>query len=288
MVSGRMMSISHGARLGAILLICLGWIPPARAQAEAGLNDFQAGRFSEAFQAWHDAADQGDAASALYLGVLYDTGTGVSQDYRQALAWYERGAANGNETAMFNAAIMYDAGRGTAPNPAAAVAWYDRAAQRGYGRAEYNLALLYEGGIGVAPDRGRAVRFYRAAASHGIAAARSHLIDLGSPYAGATPRLAEDPAMISFQKAQYLLLARGTAEAARAVELFRRAAESGNPLAAYNLAYCYEHGLGVAPSVEQAIAWYRRSAASAGDSPVKEIAEVGARNLLAGVSHAQR
>ena len=186
MVYDRLTSISRCMRLGAIVLMCLGWALPARAQAKAGLDDFQAGRFSEAFQAWRQAADQGDAASALYLGVLYDTGTGVTRDYRQALAWYERGAESGNETAMFNAAIMYDAGRGTAANPAAAVTWYERAAKLGYGRAEYNLGLIYESGIGVAPDRERAISFYRAAARHGIAAARNHLIDLGSPYAGNT------------------------------------------------------------------------------------------------------
>lgn len=276
-------------------LVACAWSIPAHADAASGLQAFQLGRFSDAYQDWRADADRGDAASALYLGVLYDTGFGVPQDYRQALAWYEVAAANGSQTAMFNAAVMYDAGRGTATDPQAARAWYERAAAQGYGRAEYNLGLIYQSGEGVAANRTQAVRLFRAAATHGISAARFHLAALGAPVAAAQPRLQEgvarpmeDLAMANFQRAQRALLSRGAMQAEQAVALFRTAAEEGNPLAAYNLAYCYEHGLGVRPNLDQALAWYRRSAADAGEGPVKEIAAAGVRNILASVSHAQR
>ena len=256
--------------------------PGAWASAASGLDDFRAGRFSEAYQAWRDAADQGDAASALYLGVLYDTGFGVATDYRQALAWYERAGAAGNATAMFNAGIMYDAGRGTGADPAQAAAWYKRAAAAHYGRAEYNLAMMYETGGGVPRDRAQAIRLYREAARDGIAAARGHLGQLGVPSAVKVGPPVVDTASASFAEAQRLLLSRGTDEMTRAVTLFRQAAERGNPLAAYNLAYCYEHGLGVAADPAQALSWYRRSAAGAGGTPIKDIAEAGARMVAAG------
>ena len=281
---------SHAWRplLAVLVVVSGGWAVPARADGAAGLGYFRNGQFSEAFQAWRTEAERGDAASALYLGVLYDTGIGVPQDYAQALDWYKRGGASGNPTAMFNAAVMYDVGRGTEPNPAAAIDWYGRAAKTGYARADYALGLVYEDGIGVPRDRALAIRYYRDAAKRGISAARGHLAALGRPFAGRAATVVEDPAMASFETAQRLLLSRGTADAARAVALFRQAANRGNALAAYNLAYCYEHGLGIPRSLEQALAWYRRSAAEAKDEPIKLIAETGARNLVASVSHAQR
>ncbi len=284
------------ALVAAAALLACASAAPAHADAASGLQAFQTGRFSDAYQAWRADADHGDAASALYLGVLYDTGFGVPQDYQRALAWYEVAAASGSKTAMFNAAVMYDAGRGTTADHQAARAWYERAAAQGYGRAEYNLALIYEGGDGVAVNRGQAVRLFRAAATHGVQAARLHLASLGAPLAAAPPRAAQgpapvpavEPAMADFQRAQRVLLSRGTNQAEQAAEIFRDAAEEGNALAAYNLAYCYEHGLGMRPNLDQALVWYRRSAANAGDGPVKEIASAGVRNLLASVSHAQR
>ena len=273
---------------GAAAFLWLSWAAPARADARTGLDDFAVGRFSEAFADWRAAAEQGDAVSALYLGVLYDTGFGVTQDYPRALAWYERSGRGGNVTAMFNAAVMYDAGRGTAPDPAAAIAWYRRSIDAGSGRAAYNLALMYQSGSGTGRDREQAVRLYQVAAGRGVDAARMHLRELGQLHAGGAAQPSVDPAMVSFQRAEQVLLTRGTAQASQAVALFRRSAEDGNALAAYNLAYCYEHGLGVPANLEQAITWYRRSAAAASEAPIREIAEMGARNLMVSMSHAQR
>ena len=58
---------------------------PNTADIDAGLSDFRQGRFAEALQDWSKAAAAGDARGYLYIGVLYDTGLGVPQDYRQAM-----------------------------------------------------------------------------------------------------------------------------------------------------------------------------------------------------------
>ncbi len=257
---------------------------PARADTAAGLAEFGAGRFSDAVTSWREAAGQGDAAASLYLGVLYDTGFGVPQNAAEALGWYRRGAASGNRTAMLNTALMIDAGRGTAADPAAAVEWYEQAARNGSGRASYNLGLLYENGIGVAPDRARARRYFRDAVAHGVAEGRTRL---GERSAAVGPAVA-DPAMVLFGRAQQALLTRGPKADMEAATLFRRAAEAGNPLAAYNLGYCFEHGIGVSPSVDQAMTWYRKAAEGANDPALRDIALAGANNLLVGVDQVQR
>lgn len=272
----------------AVTLAWSSWSGPARADTAAGLADFRNGRFSEAVGQWRSSAEQGDAAAALYLGVLYDTGFGVPQSAPQALAWYQRGGERGNVTAMFNAAVMHDAGRGTAANPAAAVTWYEQASRAGSGRADYDLGLIYEHGTGAPKDRQRAIQYFRQAVTHGVSEGQAHLARMGVPYAGAVGRAKLDPAMTSFQQAQRALLTRGADGDLKAATLFRKAAETGDALAAYNLGYCFEHGIGVAASIDQAVFWYRRSAAGATDPALRDIAQGGEKSLLAGVDHVQR
>ena len=258
----------------------------ARADVAGGLSDFRQGRFAEAFLEWRRAADSGDARGALYVGVLYDAGLGVGQDYAQALAWYRRAAEAGNATGMFNVGVMYDAGKGVPPDPRQAAAWYARAAANNFGRAEYNLALLYEGGIGVRRNRTRAIQFYIKAARDGISAARDHLARLGYTDA-VTFRPAEDTAVHELQEAEQILLSRGPAAATQAAELFRRAAVGGNPLAAYDLGYCYEHALGVPRDPAQADAWYRRAAMDSSDELLRSIATAGYRHIESQAGHSQ-
>ena len=272
----------------------VGLASPSRADTAAGLSQFQAGRFAEAVQSWHEAAQAGDGRAALYLGALNDTGVGLAQDYGQALDWYKQAAAAGNVVGMFDTAVMYDAGRGVAADPGMAAQWYARAAARGYGRAEYNLAMLRETGAGVPADRNEAVRLYRAAAGHGVDAARMKLRGLGEPYAGEVRRppdpagSADQSGMAAFQRAQQALLSRDPAAARDAAALFRQAALQGNPLAQYDLAYCYEHGIGLPADKSEAIRWYRASAAQAPNGAMREIAEAGMRNALAHVTQVQR
>lgn len=263
---------------------------PSRADVDAGLAAFREGHVAEAFQEWRGAAAKGDARAALLVGALYDTGIGGAQSYAEALDWYQRAAEGGNAAGMFNVAVMYDAGRGVPQDHQQAAAWYERAAAAGFARAEYNLAMLYEEGVGVPRSRARAVQLYSKAAGHGLTAARAHLARLGvradKPPVGRT-RSSEDASMLEFQQAQRILLGRGVAAAAQAAELLRRSAEQRNPLAEYNLGYCYEHGLGVPRDPVQAYAWYRRAAAHSGDGALQSLAMAGVRSLGSRLTQAQ-
>jgi len=252
---------------------------PALADTASGLTHFHDGEFAEAQLAWRQAAQQGDGRAALYLGVSYDAGQGVPRDEIQALLWYRRAADAGNASGMFNLGVMYDAGRGTPRDPEEAVRWYLRAAEAGSARAEYNLGLMYQDGMGVPRDAGRAVRFFRLAARHGIGAARAHLAELGAPFHEAAARPTEDPGLSAFHQAQTALLTRGVAGATRAVTLFREGAERGDPLAAYNLGYCYANAIGVPQDRLAAYHWYRQAAVTAGDDTLKVLASSGADAL---------
>lgn len=258
----------------------------ALADSASGLADFRQGRFAEAYQDWRRAAQAGDERSALFVGVLYDTGIGVAHDYLRALEWYRRAADAGSAAGAFNVGVMYDAGRGVPPDTKKAAFWYARAAAKGFARAEYNLAMLYEAGTGVPRDRARAVQLYTRAADHGISAARAHLAALGQKFTG-TGHDTQNVAMQEFQQAQQILLSRGVADAAHAAELFRRAAEQHNAPAEYDLGYCYESGIGVSRDLAQAYAWYQRAATDATDDALRSIATAAARGLAGQVSAAQ-
>ena len=52
----------------------------------------------QTFDEMRKAAEEGDAAAQCYLGICYQTGQGVAQDYPQALKWLRR-AADQNDAA---------------------------------------------------------------------------------------------------------------------------------------------------------------------------------------------
>src|SRR5664279_1979980 len=57
-------------------------------------------------------AANGDAAAQWVLGVRYEHGKGVPQDYAQAAAWYRKAAEQGNATAQWLLGDLYDLGHG--------------------------------------------------------------------------------------------------------------------------------------------------------------------------------
>ena len=55
---------------------------------------------------------QGDAQAQNNLGVMYENGRGVPQDYDEAVKWYRLAAAQGDADAQNNLGVMYENGRG--------------------------------------------------------------------------------------------------------------------------------------------------------------------------------
>jgi uncharacterized protein len=76
-------------------LLVVFWSATARADFQQGVEDYERGDYSAAYQEFLSAAQQGDGAAAHALGFLYLTGRGVAQDNTQAIEWYRKGAALG-------------------------------------------------------------------------------------------------------------------------------------------------------------------------------------------------
>ena len=88
-------------------------------------------------------AEQGDADAQTNLGAMYDNGTGVPQNYSEAVKWYRLAAEQGIATAQYNLGAMYANGEGVPQNDAEAVKWYRLAAEQGYADAQNNLGIMY-------------------------------------------------------------------------------------------------------------------------------------------------
>lgn len=58
-----------------------------------GARAYRAGRFEEALRLWKPLAEKSDVRAQCQLAYLYERGLGVPQDLPQAIAWYEKAAA---------------------------------------------------------------------------------------------------------------------------------------------------------------------------------------------------
>ena len=74
------------------------------------------------------------------LGMRYENGDGVAQDYGKAREWFEKAAAKDNSDAMNNLGGLYDNGEGVARDYRKAREWYEKAAAKGNENAKAWLA----------------------------------------------------------------------------------------------------------------------------------------------------
>ena len=120
-------------------------------------------------------AEQGQPDAQKLLGDLYASGRGVTQDFKQAFAWYTKAAEQGNAAAQNSLGELCEAGQGAEPSFETAAEWYRKAAEAGNASAQYNLAVLYAFGRGVKLNEAEAVKWYQQAAEQGHALAQFNI-----------------------------------------------------------------------------------------------------------------
>ena len=107
------------------------------------------------------------------LGRMYDKGTGVAQNSKEAVRLYALAAAQGHATAQYNLGNMYDTGTGVAQDSREAVRLYALAAAQGHTNAQYNLGNMHARGQGgLVQDLAEAATWFRLAAAQGEANAQ--------------------------------------------------------------------------------------------------------------------
>jgi hypothetical protein len=173
------------------------------------------------------AADRGEAAAQVNLGVFYENGFGgLPKDDREAARLYKLAADQGNAAAQASLGDFYVYGRGGLPeDEREAARLFKLSADQGNVNGQAYLGLFYADGHGGLPkDHREAARLYKLAADQGHAEAQNNL---GVIYRDGRGGLPKDDR-----------------EAAR---LFKLSADQGNYYAQANLGLFYEYGRGGLP-----------------------------------------
>ena len=255
-----------------VIISCL-LIPFAlSADFNAGYRAYKKGDYVTALKEWRPLAEQGLADAQFFLGLMYASGRGVPQDYKEAEKWYSLAAEKGQADAQFFLGGMYDKGEGVPQDYKEAVKWYRLAAGQGDSDAQFFLGLMYEYGQGVPQDYKQAVKWYRLAATHGYGAAQNRLgvmyeFGIGVPQddkqAVKWYRLAAEQGKREAQFNLGLMYEMGQGvpqDEKEAVKWYRKAAEQGNSEAQYFLGHMYMKGRGVPRDDKEAVKWYRLAA----------------------------
>lgn len=163
----------------ALLLGALGGAAHAD-DYNAGLRALEAGDAARTLALWRPLAEAGDIEAQFGLGVMYNDGLGVEQNYTEANYWFLRAAERGHAPSQFNLGNAYKNGTGLAADAAMAVRWWRKAAEQGFGPAQFNLGSALLEGSGVARDRSAALDWYKRAAAGGHPQARQYLDRFGT------------------------------------------------------------------------------------------------------------
>ena len=102
------------------------------------------------------------------LGIAYDYGRGVKQDYKEAVEWYRKAAEQGDAKAQHNLGVNYSKGQGVKQDHKEAVTWYRLAAEQGLAVSQNNLGGMYAVGDGVPQDFAKALKWLQSAAEQGV------------------------------------------------------------------------------------------------------------------------
>ena len=231
-------------------------------------------KYEEAVQWYEKAAKQGLAVAQTHLVECYVHGIGVSVDYAVAKQWCEKAVAQEYCVAQYFMAEYfirreqyelykkaaeqgYDeaqnaVGRflkegwgGITKNEAVAVEWFRKAAEQGFSEAQYNLAVCLENGEGCREDKAEAVEWYRKAAEQGYEIAIKSI-----------KRITDD-SPFKDNNVQILQYRNNNRDS---IDELRKAAESGDIEAQYELGTRLYYGNKCNVNNEEAVKWFRKAA----------------------------
>ncbi len=103
--------IAKLAGLALIAALCAGFTSgltaPARAGWDEGVAAYDRGDYATALREWRPLAKQGNVKAQYILGVMYEKGQGVPQDYAEAVEWYRNAATSVNTRAQASLKVIH-------------------------------------------------------------------------------------------------------------------------------------------------------------------------------------
>ena len=193
------------------------------------------------------AADQGYPPAQSHLGSLYYHGNGVDKNPKLAVKWFRAAADQEYPPAQNSLGVCYAEGFGVDKDLEEAFKWCKKAAEQGDAYGQFATALSYMLGDGVDKNTAEAFKWYREAAEQNHATSQNNLAMM---YNDLAVELKKDEDKYYSEKGSkyYFEIAS---------RWYFRAAQSGNPIAQWNIGRRFEKGKDKVPqdSVE-AYYWY--------------------------------
>src|ERR1035437_6669866 len=106
------MKLTLKRAIAAIFLMLSITAPVAAGPFEDAVAADDRGDYATVLRLMRPLAEQGDAVAQHNLGVIYENGLGVPQNYAEAVKWYRLAAEQGYGPSQFNLGLLYDKGRG--------------------------------------------------------------------------------------------------------------------------------------------------------------------------------
>ena len=122
------------------------------AEVDRGVDAYERGKHSVALRYWMPLARNGNALAQNNLGVMYQRGLGVAQDFRKAHSWFEKAAAQDLAEANVNLGLLYFDGLGVSQDQQKAFSLFSIAARDKLPEAYHMLGLQLYSGTGVPVD----------------------------------------------------------------------------------------------------------------------------------------
>jgi TPR repeat protein len=123
-------------------------------------------------------AEKGDAWGMYNFALAYSKGVVLPQNDAQALAWYEKAAAQEYIPAYLALGTMYSDGAAFTQEYPVAFDWFMKAAERGDAGGQFIVAGMYRKGVGVQQDFAQAAEWYKKAAEQKHAGAQAKLEEM--------------------------------------------------------------------------------------------------------------
>lgn len=222
--------------------------------------------YAIALQYYTKAANHGDKVASYKIGVMYNNGKGVQQDYIQAAQWFEKSVNQGNvfvqedlDKAMSNVGIT--------------ITEYRKAANKGDVVAQMRLSTLYFFGGVIDKDLAKSAKWMLKAARQGNAGAQKSIGDMYFKGQGVVKNekkafnwlhkaATQGDAYAQFMVSYMLVAGKGTAvDYKEAYKWARKSALQGRKEAQSLLGGMYATGTGVKRDRKAARMWLKKSAA---------------------------
>ena len=124
-----------------LLTSCLILSANVTADFYSGYVAYETGDYETALREFKSSRDP---MSHTILGMMYDEGLGVLQDYKEAVKWYTKAAEQGDADAQGSLGSMYSSGHGVLQDNVYAHMWFNIASSNGNENARDSRDLAAE------------------------------------------------------------------------------------------------------------------------------------------------